>query len=419
MKERLMQDKVKNKIIKFLRWSEKYTKTDMVYVFRGVFWLNIGRIGIAILTIGLMSAFARFTPKEVFGSYQYILSVVGILLVFSLPGINNALIRAVAQGKEGDFTAAAKEKIKWAALGSVVLVIISLWYLYNGNLPLGIAFLISSFFTPFLRTSEMFTTLWHGRADFKKQSMLEFLGTLFPVAILILAVTLTNSIIYLILVYFISHSVIKGILFLYTKKKIRNKEKDIHTIPFGKHLTLMSVVGTIVGQIDKIMLWHFLGPIPVAIYSFAKLPIERLGTLIPIQQLALPKLSQRNLKEIKGNIISKVVKLSLLLVPFIIFLILLAPFFYKLLFPAYIDSVIYFQILALGLIFIPTSIFGIGLMTELRKRELYIMTTISPVIKLVAYIVLIPLYGIWGAIFSHLIFQAIWSLLAFYFFKKM
>ena len=39
-----MIDKIKNKTYKLLRKSEKYTKTDMVYLTKGGFWLTLGQI---------------------------------------------------------------------------------------------------------------------------------------------------------------------------------------------------------------------------------------------------------------------------------------------------------------------------------------------------------------------------------------
>jgi len=156
-----MQERVKNKIVDFLRWSEKYTKTDMVYAAKGGFWWIFGKGGVALISIGLLSAFAYLASKETFGTYQYVLSIVGIISIFALPGMYPALIRAVAQGKEGEFGKVAKEKIKWGLLGTVGLFLISGWYFIQNNEILGISFIIAGLALPLLRTTEIFSLLWH------------------------------------------------------------------------------------------------------------------------------------------------------------------------------------------------------------------------------------------------------------------
>ena len=67
---------MKNKMVKILRWSEKYINTNMVYAVHGAFWLLLWK-GIGMITsIVLLAGFAKWTPKEVYGGYNYILSMI-------------------------------------------------------------------------------------------------------------------------------------------------------------------------------------------------------------------------------------------------------------------------------------------------------------------------------------------------------
>jgi O-antigen/teichoic acid export membrane protein len=90
---------LKQKTIKILRWLQKYTRTDMVYVAKGGFWWIFGNVCVLLLSFVTMVAFSHWVPKEVFGAYQYILSTIAILSLFALPGMQSALVRAVAKGK--------------------------------------------------------------------------------------------------------------------------------------------------------------------------------------------------------------------------------------------------------------------------------------------------------------------------------
>ena len=156
----------------------------------------------------------------------------------------------------------------------------------------------------------------------------------------------------------------------------------------------------------------------MAVYSFAQLPVQKLQEFIPIAPLALPKLSQKNVAEIKKPLLAKFRKLFLITTPAVLILILIAPLFYKVLFPQYLESVIYFQVLALGLLFIPVSLLGTALITELKTKELYKIRIISPAVRILLYFILIPLLGLWGAVIAFLAEQIINSALVFYYFKK-
>jgi O-antigen/teichoic acid export membrane protein len=85
-------------------------------------------------------------------------------------------------------------------------------------------------------------------------------------------------------------------------------------------------------------------------------------------------------------------------------LILALPTIFQLLFPTYLDSVIYAQWLAISLIFIPELLFGQALVAHLQKRSLYIINISSNLLKIILLLILLPVYGIWGAVYTLLLY---------------
>jgi len=271
---------------------------------------------------------------------------------------------------------------------------------------------------PVPRISNFAFGFWQGKKNFDiRAKSLMVINTL-EAATFIPVLFFTNNIIIIFIAYFISRAIFRSLFFRFTLNKIKNQEIDKETLPFGKHLTLMQAIGLFAQQIDKIIIWQFLGPIPVAIYSFAQVPLQKIQGLIPISPLALPKLSEKSIKEIKKGIFKKFLKLFLVSIPLTAFLILIAPLIYKILFPQYIESIPYFQVLALTLVFLPFSLLSTSFVAEMRKKELYITSVISPILKIILFLILIPFYGIWGIIFAILITQVCSSALTLYFFKK-
>ena len=94
---------IRYKVKELLLRSEKYTKTDMLYLARGGFWLTLGQ-GLGIIAgLLLVIGFANLLPKEVYGNYKFILSLGGIIGAFTLTGMSIAVTQAVARGFEGNF----------------------------------------------------------------------------------------------------------------------------------------------------------------------------------------------------------------------------------------------------------------------------------------------------------------------------
>jgi O-antigen/teichoic acid export membrane protein len=390
----------------------------MLYVAKGGFWLVIGKISILLISFATMFAFGKWVPKEIFGKYQYILSTIAIIGIFTLPGIDAALIRAVAKGKEGMISLCAITKMKWSLIGVFFSLAISSWYLLHGNSSLGICFLIASFFFPFPRIFNLFSCFWQGKKRFDIQNKYLIIINFFEALLFIPVLFLTDNLVLIILFFFSSRIIFRGIFFKITLQKIKNREKDKETVSFGKHLTLMQTITLFAGQVDKIIIWQFLGPISVAIYSFAQLSVQEIPWIIPVSTLSLPKLSQKNFIEIKDGVFKKFLKLFLLSIPLFLIFIILAPIGYKIVFPNYIEALPYAQVLAVSFIFLPFSLLNTSLTAAMKTKELYKIQFITPIIKILLFLILIPLYGIWGIITSILAVQLIGALLTLYLFKK-
>ena len=103
----------RNKTHRILRKSEKYTKTDMVYLAKGGFWITAGQ-AISSGSIFLLAiTFANLIPQETYGTYKYVLSITGILSILTLRGMDTTVLQAIARNFEGVLLPVLKTKIKW------------------------------------------------------------------------------------------------------------------------------------------------------------------------------------------------------------------------------------------------------------------------------------------------------------------
>ncbi len=410
--------KIKERIKLILRWSEKYTRTDMVYLAQGGFWLSFMTIIVSIISFIKMIILGRFLPQEIYGVYGYVIAVSGILSLFSLSGINTSIVKSIVQKKEGTFLLALKTKMKWGFIGSGVSLVLSLWYFLNQNNVLGILFLITAIFLPFIYPFTLFFSYLQGRKEFYKYAKYEIITGIFISLTVIPTIIITNNVIFIILALFLSEFIFYGTITINTIKKIENKEEDKRAISFGKDITLMGAMSVLGENIDKIIIWKLLGPASVATYSFAQMPIYKIINFIPISSLALPKLGEKNIKEIKGTILNKFKKLFLISIPFSFFIMLMAPMLYKILLPQYVDSIPYFQAFAIIIVFLPFGLISSALISDEKRKELYILNSVIPILKIFIFIILTPFFGIWGIIGTVLASKAIENILALYFFNK-
>lgn len=415
-----MIKKIKQKIYNLLHWSEKYAKTDMVYLAKGGSWLTLGQIVSSASAFLLSIAFANLIPKETYGTYKYILSIVGILSIPTLSGMGTAITQAIARGYEGSFIPALKIRIRWGLLGGLASLFLAGYYYFLNNPTLCISFLIAAVFLPIMDPLGSYDALLQGKKLFKVSTKYFIISQIVAIASLIITLVLTKNLYLILLAYFTSWTLMRFIFFKITSKKyIENNKTDLKTISYGKHLSLINVFGIVASYLDGILLFHYLGPASLAIYSFAIAPPEQLKGLVKnLNILALPKFSQRTKEELKTTMWNKVFKLSAVVASMVILYILIAPSVYKIFFPRYLDAVFYSQLFAASLIFSVAIIPYAVLQSQMAQKQLYWYNTVDSVSQIALLFVLIYFFGILGAIWARILTRFISMATAFWLVRK-
>jgi O-antigen/teichoic acid export membrane protein len=395
---------LKSRIYHLLRKSEKYTQTDMVYLAKGGFWLTLGQIISSTSSFLLAIAFANLLPKESYGIYKYVLSIAGMLAISTLSGMGTAITQAVARGYEGSLIPALKTKIRWGLLGGLASLILAGYYYLQGNATLTISFLISAVFLPFMDSFGIYDAFLQGRKLFDVSTKYFIISQIIAVSALIATLFFTKNLFLILLAYFASWTLMRFIFLKITLKKFPlNQNQDPKTISYGKHLSLIGVIGTIASYLDRLLIFHYLGATEVAIYSIAIAPPEQIkGLFKNFNILALPKFSQRSKEEIKKTILSKTLKIVLITIPVIVVYVILAPFIFKLFFPKYLDAILFSQIFALSLIVAGGVIPYTALQSQIAQKELYLFNFSSSIFQIISLFIGIYFFGIMGAIIARI-----------------
>src|SRR3989344_670524 len=378
-----MKDNIKiirSKTYNFLRWTEKWTKTDMIYLTKGGFWLTFGSGISTLISLILSLVFANFIPKETYGLYKYTLSILAILAIPTLTGMNTAVTQAIAKEHDGIFFPALKIKIKWGIFGFIGGILLSLYYYSQQNYDLSLILAIASLFLPFMDSFSLYNSILAGKKLFKTSikynTIIQIIATLF----IIFSIFIFKEALYIVIAYLLSYTILRFIfLKISTKKFIKNDIQDDKSINLGKHLSFIGILSAISLNLDSILIWHYLGPASVAIYSFALAPINPIKSLYKsILNISIPKIAIQEKKLIKKTLPQKVLKsIFIISIPTILYIFAL-PYLFDIFFPQYVESVKYAQLIALSLLLFPEKLFGIPLVPHSDKKIINPKTLFLP-----------------------------------------
>jgi len=401
-------ENLKNKTYGLLRWSEQYTKTDMVYLAKGGFWLTFGQISSSISVFILAVVFANLLTKDTYGTYKYVISISGMITVLTLKGMEPAVLHAISRGFEGVLLPALRTKIRWGILATLISLILSFYYYLNGNNTLAVSFVIISGFLPIIDSFGIYNIFLQGKKLFRLSAIYTSLSQIISTAILIAGVLLTQNLFIILTLYFASWTILRFVFLLVTiKKSPPNNRYDQKTIPYGKYTSLINILDSIVSSVDGLLIFHYLGAVNLAIYSFAIAPISQIKSVTGhISTLAIPKLSNRPSQEIENSLIKRILLLFAIGISITILYIFAAPYIYQIFFPKYTDAVPFSQLFAVTMaLSLPQTIFGAATsskLTMIPPKMLYLWNLPGIIFIVFALLFVIKL-GIIGVIIGRLI----------------
>lgn len=415
-----MLQTLKQKAVDWLRWSEQYTKTDMVYLAKGGGWLTGSKVFSILGGLTLATAFANLIPQDTYGTYKFLVSAASIIGAFTLSGMGTAVAQAAARGFNSALRQGTLTKLKW----SIGILIVGLgaagYYYLQGNMQLTYGMLMIAVLYPFRSSSSVYESFLKGKKDFRRKSLYSISLELFQIGSMITTLFLTDNVLWIFLV-FLATNTLASIFFYFRTTSIYPQTEDTKDsmISYSKHLSVITIFKRIARHIDKVLVWHFLGPVQLAIYSFAELPISKLQTLSgSLWQAAFPKFSEKDMSTLRNTLDYKVFLLALGFLGAAGIYIITAPFLFQLLFPEYLQSVPFTQVYAIGIVLFAGRVYENVLRAHAKTKWIYISQIGSNIIKILTLLILLPVLGVWGAIISLLAWDLAKGILAYTGFQK-
>jgi O-antigen/teichoic acid export membrane protein len=396
---------MKDFIIKWLRKTEKYLQVDIIYLVKNSLWLNSNTVVVGVMSFVVSIAFARYVSKDVYGIYQFILSFGAIIGGTTLVGMNSAVTQAVARGFDGVFRRSIKEQLKFALIPLSIGLIISAYYGLSHNPTISISLAIIAILIPIGNAFNTWSAYLSGKQDFKYLFIFSQIINITYYGGIIICIFVIPSTIPLILANFLLNTIANIIVYiLVIRKYTPNTKNDPSAIVYGKKLSLSNLLPMITGNIDNLIIFHFLGATQLALYAFASNIPEKLGGFLkPISSIAFPKLSIKEPDEVASIISSKTYHLFIVTCIGGLLYIFLAPLLFKVFFPAYIASIRYSQIYTIAMIASVVTGLPMTALYATRSKYTYYINIWYPLYSILFICAGAYLYGIWGVIIAKII----------------
>lgn len=398
---------MKSKIISVLLWCQKYTKADMLYLARGSFWVTVNQAINGALSLALVISFANLLPKETYGLYNYILSVAGVLNIFTLTGINTAVSRAAAMEKVGVLKRTVTYQLKLNTGMFVAFMGLAGYYLFKDETVLATSFFILGFFVPATLALNTYGAYLDGKKEFKLISILRTLSSCVYVGGMFFALLLQGSVIWLITTYAVTIFISTLFFYLYVLHTFKEPQSDDaeETLRYGRELTYIKIIDPIVSQIDKIILGHFWGPAQLASYSLALAIPNKAGVIMKSWvNIGFPKFATKTPEMINTVFLRRIIQGMLIGSLIAIAYILLSPYLFKYVLPQYLESIFYSQLLAVNFVFaLPNRYVNLLLASQKLSRLLFQRALITSLIYIVLYLVLGIKGGLLGLVIANMV----------------
>ncbi len=402
-----------------LRASERWTKTDMVYLFSNGFWLGLNFFVSSLLGLFVSILFARLLSPNVYGTYQYILSLSVIIGAVTLTGFNAAVTKSVAQGYEYSYIKSIPTQLIWSLLGVLAALGIGSYYWLHGAETIGLAVFVVGGLLPISNTYNTYTAFLNGKKLFKALAITSILQALLQSVVIAICLFLGGSLMQLVVTYFCSIAT-TNILFHFITLRLYpvNDKIDEGMVTYGKHLSLMNVLNQIAVRADDIIVFTLLGAPELAVYYFAKIIPEKMKSFFRIvSTLALPKLASNIFRDEHSGLYIKTGVFLAAIAGSIVLYVAAAPLIFKLLFANYASSIIYSQIIVLSVLISAAGLPVNSLIARGKYKELYAFNTALPMLQIVITFLSISTAGLWGAVLSKIVNNLLYLVTALFFYK--
>lgn len=362
-----------------------------------------------LLGFAVIYVLVRAMSKDQFGEYQFVLSVFGMVAMFGLPGLNNAVMQSVARGFSGTFRASIAPSMFASAIGSLLLAIVALWKYFVGDFELAVAFLVAAIAFPLVHGLRRWQGYKSGTENFHFILINETLfGFLVSFAVIGAALAQPGSIVWplvAMLLVLATQNVINT--FRVLSRIASDEPNEAGSVGYGIRTTFYLAFNLVANHLDKVLIYAFFSPASVALYFLAEKVAELAKSVAQnIVAVLAPRFAKAETYSRKLDSVLRTLTF-VLGVLIILFAFTVLPPGIELLFGRdYVAAIPYAQALLFTVVIGNHATFRNRFVSsKLDERSMrHILIGIS-VVRMVSSLALVPFFGIVGAVLSTALYR--------------
>jgi O-antigen/teichoic acid export membrane protein len=351
----------------------------------------------------------RTFDRDQYGNYQFVFTMISFFGLSALSGMKTVVNQSVARGHDGTYNDATSMSFCGACLGAISLAIYSGYLWTHGNFELAQVFILAAVLFPSaygLTNWQPFLLAKHRYRTFALiQSFSAIAAQLFLVACVLLR---PDTILFASL----TALCVSSIQNIYMHRKCQastenEKLSEEGSMAYGLRVSFYDMFNVLGNISERFIIFSSMSPSALAGYAVAsRLPELTKDYLQSLRSVIIPQLAQqKTLTKSLNRYINKCAAAFFLLAASISFFIV--PWIVPTLFTdVYTDVVIYCQVLFLsvGVSAYSTLKFGF-ILSRLDDKSVRNIHIVSNIVRVSCALILIPLYGISGAVASVVIYR--------------
>lgn len=355
-------------------------------------WTIFSQVFIVAMNFATVYVLANLLVPDDYGQFKLVTTWLGIALGVGYTGYVYTLSQKISRGEHYNIKKIYLETFLKSTPTFLGLFIISIYYFLNSNLNLGFGFLFSSFLAPILCVSTLVNVYYMGRKDFKMFALAQNFVDFFQLVAIVFLAYISDNFILIMSGYLVS-TLLLNIVIIY-KSYLDSKGAEVsQAVTKGatneeymqKKLNISGIIISISSQLDKLLIFHFIGAAPLAIYSIVTAVSDQAKTPTKAITSALfPRMTSDSFN--KRKLYQSFILLSALNMLIFVFLILLYPTIFSFVFPKYKEYVYLANIASIGILFAPAQIFYLYCQSKGDLETVNTYANLSTVLQVLLYI---------------------------------
>jgi O-antigen/teichoic acid export membrane protein len=349
------------------------------------------------------------------------LSFISMVAIFSIPGFSMSAQISAAKEKHGNLKLLFRKKIYWSFISTIVLATIGLYYqIFKNDMQIAYMVYIASFIYPLYNLRSIWESWLTAIGEYKKLSLIQIWFSLVGLISLSISLVLIGNIYLVIIITFTAIAISNILIIKYFQNRTLNDIEDDDLISYGYQLSWAMIIPVIL-SFDKLIISEYLSMEDVAIYSVAMIFPLYIKTLYSIiNRLITPHItSAKSIQEAWKYLKPKLIKISIL------FFFMGVIGFYSIEYAIniiytskYQESGLYAKWLWLVLAFaVPATYLANILRAQQILKFSYYFEAFNSIGKVGLFLILIPAYELWGAVYGILFINILSSIFFISYFK--